>query len=230
MSSISSPSSPASVTRAGSFPFDSYAKLVRMLIPSVTKVGFYDPRGYALWLSDDLDEPELRTNVEFVMERIDTPEPARLPSDAGFRVLPIRDATHVHGALALVLDHSPASGGYRRSGAVERLLAPLLTTVAHAWSLAPPAATRRLNPDAATSRRAAIIGPAACIVAARRVATRSGSAGVGRAPQRSDECRIHCDHRRTPAGSHPNSSPFRRLRAACAKPRACPRSVGRSAL
>jgi hypothetical protein len=48
MSSMSSPSPPADAARPGPFPFDSHAKLARILIPSVTKVGFDDPHCRAL--------------------------------------------------------------------------------------------------------------------------------------------------------------------------------------
>ena len=63
---------PHSTPVNGSLPFASYAQIVRMLLPLTEKVSFYDAQGRAVWISDGLEEPELRMHVEILINRCRT--------------------------------------------------------------------------------------------------------------------------------------------------------------
>lgn len=123
-----------------SVPYASYAQLVRMLLPLTGKVSFYDERGNALWISDGLEEPELRMHVEIVLNRCASQDDTPADYSAGEQgqptyVFPIRnhDAAVV-GAMAVVFRDLPANTSYRRLDTVERLLAPLLEILSHGWA------------------------------------------------------------------------------------------------
>jgi EAL domain-containing protein (putative c-di-GMP-specific phosphodiesterase class I) len=124
----------------GSPPFASYAQLVRMLLPLVGRVCFYDASGAALWISDGLEEPELRMNIELLLARFksDDEEDRGDCKEGGAEqptyVFAIRDPSSVLiGALAIIFRDLPANTTYRRIETVERLLAPVLDILAHAW-------------------------------------------------------------------------------------------------
>src|SRR5512138_761656 len=80
-------------------PYASYAQLVRMLLPLTGKVSFYDRRGEVLWISDGLEEPELRMHVEIVLSRFANDRDSVAGDDIGNEhgqptyVFPISDAT-----------------------------------------------------------------------------------------------------------------------------------------
>jgi EAL domain-containing protein (putative c-di-GMP-specific phosphodiesterase class I) len=124
----------------GALPFASYAQIVRMLIPLTDKVGFYDAQGVALWISDGVEEPGLRTGVEvmlaqFAGKRVNEPQ---LDYIAGGQaaptfVLPIQDSSRrLLGAMGVVC-RAAADSAHRRLGAVEKLLAPLLEILGDSW-------------------------------------------------------------------------------------------------
>jgi EAL domain-containing protein (putative c-di-GMP-specific phosphodiesterase class I) len=121
-------------------PFASYAQIVRMLLPLTGKVCFYDAEGQALWISDGLEEPELRMHIELVLARFlsdEAPDSADCTDSSDGQptyVFPIRDRdSALTGALAVIFRELPANTTYRRSETVERLLAPVLEILAHAW-------------------------------------------------------------------------------------------------
>jgi EAL domain-containing protein (putative c-di-GMP-specific phosphodiesterase class I) len=126
-------------------PYASYAQLVRMLAPLTAKVGFYDAKGELMWISDGLEEPELRMHVEIVLNRHADGETSTAPDDgteaAGqpTYVFPIRcQRGALVGAMAIVFRDLPANASYRRIDTVERLLSPLLEILSHAWQAPDP--------------------------------------------------------------------------------------------
>lgn len=138
---------------AGTMPFASYTQLVRMLLPLTEKVCFYDAAGQALWISDGLEEPELRMRVEVLLERFrsdDAQERAKANEgdiDQPTYVFAIRDINAtLTGALVIVFRDLPANATYRRIETVERLLTPVLEVLAHAWELESKAAVPNLEP------------------------------------------------------------------------------------
>lgn len=143
-------------------PYASYAQLVRMILPLTGKVSFYDAGGKALWISDGLEEPELRVHVEILLSRCREEAPGETPVDCGASeqgqptyVFPIRDGRGtLVGALAVVF-RDAANASYRRVETVERLLAPLLEILSYGWRA-------RLEADAPAPRRdGAALQPAA---------------------------------------------------------------------
>ena len=48
-------------------PFESYTKLIRTIAPLVRKVLFYDGETHPAWISDGMEEPELRNALERLM-------------------------------------------------------------------------------------------------------------------------------------------------------------------
>ena len=134
---------------AGIMPFASYAQVLRMLMPPVFRVGFYDAKGRALWVSDGVEEPEFRMHLDLVLARFAShaADEARGPYGSTEQpepifVFPIRDASQkLLGALGLICRELPATAAYRRLEHVERLLAPILQILSHAWQetiAAPP--------------------------------------------------------------------------------------------
>jgi EAL domain-containing protein (putative c-di-GMP-specific phosphodiesterase class I) len=126
----------------GALPFASYAQIVRMLVPLSDKVAFYDAQGNALWISDGVEEPGLRTGVEvllaqFAAKRVNETQLDYMAGgqDAPTFVLPIHDSSRrLLGAIGVVC-RVAADGVYRRLGAVEKLLAPLLEILGDSWRL-----------------------------------------------------------------------------------------------
>lgn len=141
-------------TEAG-VPYASYAQIVRMLLPLTAKVCFYDDRSHALWISDGLEEPELRMHVEILLGRAarDASNAAALDygsSDHGqpTYVFPIRASGTLLGAMVLVFRDLPANATYRRVETVERLLTPVLEILSHAWHTKAAAPIPVLEPHA----------------------------------------------------------------------------------
>ena len=84
---------------AGEMPFASYAQIVRMLMPLARKVSFHNPAGHSLWISDGIEEPELRMHIELLLTRSATAHANRTALEHGssdedepVHVLPIRNA------------------------------------------------------------------------------------------------------------------------------------------
>lgn len=117
-------------------PFASYAQIVRMLVPLSGKIGFYDANGEALWISDGLEEPELRLQVEALLSRCASNAAGEVDFSDDTHGLPtyVFRIRHQNGALlgamAIVLRDSSAQ---RRSDTAERLLAPLIDILSHGW-------------------------------------------------------------------------------------------------
>ncbi|HEY4369484.1 MAG TPA: EAL domain-containing protein [Steroidobacteraceae bacterium] len=134
---------PKQVTQpvAGSdLPFASYAQIVRMLMPLSRKVSFHNAVGDALWISDGIEEPELRAQIEVLLARStlahasnvaldhvtsDQPEPVH--------VFPIRTGGILAGAIVVVFGELAENAAYRQFRTVERLLAPLIEILVHSW-------------------------------------------------------------------------------------------------
>ena len=144
----------------GAVPFESYAQLVRMLLPLTDKVSFYDEQGQALWISDGLEEPELRARVEALLARCakhGSCAPAgheASDTDQPTYVFPVRSpAGELVGALAIVFRAAASNATYRRNETVERLLSPLLNILAHAWrrDAVPPPGKAEIERDASAA-------------------------------------------------------------------------------
>src|SRR5512138_45157 len=126
---------------AGVLPFASYAQVLRMLMPPVFRVGFYDAKGHALWVSDGVEEPEFRMHLDLVLARFAAHGPEEGSGPYGSTeqpepifVFPVRNASQtLIGALGLVCRELPATAAYRRLEHVERLLAPFIQILSHAW-------------------------------------------------------------------------------------------------
>jgi EAL domain-containing protein (putative c-di-GMP-specific phosphodiesterase class I) len=150
----------------GLVPFASYAQLVRMLLPLTGKVCFYDSSGVALWISDGLEEPELRMHVELLMARFNRDEGdagadcAATDHDQPTYVFPIRDQqSTLTGALAIVFRDLPSNASYRRLDTVERLLSPILEVLAHAWRVESQTAAPTLDVPRITDDVPHVIDP-----------------------------------------------------------------------
>ncbi len=126
---------------AGVMPFASYAQVLRMLMPPVLRVGFYDHKGRALWVSDGVEEPEFRMHLDLVLARFAANGSEEDPGPYGATdhaeplfVFPVRNATGMLlGALGLICRELPMTAAYRRIEHVERLLAPFVEILSHAW-------------------------------------------------------------------------------------------------
>src|SRR5688500_11406742 len=103
-------------------PYASYAQIVRMLLPLTGKISFYDENGHALWISDGLEEPELRIHVEILLSRCSQEAPGETPVDCSASeqgqptyVFPVRNLRGtLVGAMAVVFRDVPANTTYRR--------------------------------------------------------------------------------------------------------------------
>lgn len=143
-------------TETGIMPFGSYAQVLRMLMPAAFRVGFYDVKGRALWVSDGVEEPEFRMHLDLVLARFAAHEADEAAEPYGATeqpepifVFPIRNSAQaLVGALGLVCRELPATAAYRRLEHVERLLAPFLEILRHAWpeALTGPQQTRESKP------------------------------------------------------------------------------------
>jgi EAL domain-containing protein (putative c-di-GMP-specific phosphodiesterase class I) len=135
------PRQKTSDSSADVMPFASYAQVVRMLVPPVYRVGFYDPRGRALWVSDGIEEPEFRTHIDLVIarfaaNRLDESRESYGATDLSnpIFVFPIRDTSQkLLGVIGMLCRELPANAAYRRSEHVERLLDPILEIISYGW-------------------------------------------------------------------------------------------------
>jgi len=136
---------------AGEMPFASYAQIVRMLMPLARKVSFHNASAHALWISDGIEEPELRMHIEVLLERCAVAHANRTVPDHGtstdaepVHVLPVRAANgEIVGSLCIAFGELPPAAAYRQFRTVERLLTPLMQILAHSWEPALPAAAAR---------------------------------------------------------------------------------------
>lgn len=147
----SRPHSLTSAADAGAMPFASYAQVLRMLMPAASRIGFYDAQGKTLWVSDGVEEPEFRMHLDVVLGRFATSRPDQELRPYGATehsqpifVFPVSDAAQLIGAVGLVCRELPATAAYRRLEHVERLLAPFMQILTHAWR-----ATRKHAPTRA---------------------------------------------------------------------------------
>lgn len=138
----SSPQLKETEAGADGIPFASYGQLLRMLVPAVHRVGFYDPRGRTLWVSDGVEEPEFRMHLDLVLARFSMPRPDHEGTEAygatdqpePIYIFPIRDSKQsLLGALGLLCRELPERAAYRRFEHVEHLLQPLLDVIGHGW-------------------------------------------------------------------------------------------------
>jgi EAL domain-containing protein (putative c-di-GMP-specific phosphodiesterase class I) len=156
-------------------PFASYAQVVRMLVPPVYRVGFYDPRGRALWVSDGIEEPEFRMHVDLVIARFVANRPDESRESYGATDLsnpifafPIRDASQkLLGVIGMLCRELPANAAYRRSQHVERLLDPILEIISYGWR----AQIESASPTAREMRVAKTDAPSQLPALLRRVLT-----------------------------------------------------------
>ncbi len=138
MSSVLKPaaSSPGGVE----LPFASYAQIIRMLVPPAERISFYDAAASALWINDGVEEPDFRMHVELALTRSrQSAAPASAaagthPDDDAAFVFVVRN-THnaVVGAIGIACRNLPSGARFRSADAVERMLAPVITILGHAW-------------------------------------------------------------------------------------------------
>lgn len=113
-------------------PFESYAKLIRTIAPLVRKVLFYDGETHPAWISDGMEEPELRRAVVLLMEERSRFEDdvAAITIGAGLETFFLFAVRGEHGSLTgllgVVCRNAVASNGAGRSELTRRLLAPVL--------------------------------------------------------------------------------------------------------
>jgi EAL domain-containing protein (putative c-di-GMP-specific phosphodiesterase class I) len=133
-------------------PFESYAKLIRTIAPLVRKVLFYDGDTHPAWISDGMEEPELRNAIVLLMA-----ERSRFEDDVAS--FPIGDARetfilfavrgehgHLTGLLGVVCRTSLAASEPGRSQLTRRLLAPVLDVYRHSLNYSTIAAARAPAP------------------------------------------------------------------------------------
>jgi EAL domain-containing protein (putative c-di-GMP-specific phosphodiesterase class I) len=122
-------------------PFLGYAQLVRMLVPPVSKIGFYDAAGTALWISDGGEGPELDRHIELLLAR-----DATRSNGGAAAYTAVEDADRIFlftvddneygrlGAVAIVCrDMASAAHGSART--IARLVTPLIEILRDAWAL-----------------------------------------------------------------------------------------------
>jgi EAL domain-containing protein (putative c-di-GMP-specific phosphodiesterase class I) len=139
-------------------PFESYAKLIRTIAPLVRKVLFYDGATHPAWISDGVEEPELHSAVELLIEQRSRFEDdvAAFPIGAGdaletFYLFAVRRENGVlTGMLGVVCRNVLGKPG--RLEITRRLLAPVLDLYRH--SLSQPAPVRAAAPRTADSTAA----------------------------------------------------------------------------
>ncbi len=139
MSSV--PQQKEAESAAGAMPFASYGQVLRMLMPAIHRVGFYDARGRTLWVSDGVEEPEFRMHLDLVLARFalnrqeeGTDAYGATEQAEPIYIFAIRDSKQaLLGAVGLLCRELPSTAAYRRFEHVERLLAPFLEIIRHAW-------------------------------------------------------------------------------------------------
>jgi EAL domain-containing protein (putative c-di-GMP-specific phosphodiesterase class I) len=147
-------------------PFESYAKLIRTIAPLVRKVVFYDGETHPAWISDGMEEPELRNALVLLMA-----ERSRFEDDVAS--FPIGDARETfilfavrseHGRLAgllgVVCRSAIAASEPGRSQLTRRLLAPVLDVYRHSVNYSAPAAAPAPAPKLPVSKSATPAAPA----------------------------------------------------------------------
>lgn len=150
MSSVPRPSAGA----ASELPFASYAQIIRMLVPPAERISVYDALGHALWINDGVEEPDFRMHVELVLARARqgasaAASAAAQPGDDTAFVFVIRNANNLAvGALGIACRNLAAGARFRSAEAVERMLAPVMTILGHAWP-----ATAKVVPIASAASR-----------------------------------------------------------------------------
>jgi EAL domain-containing protein (putative c-di-GMP-specific phosphodiesterase class I) len=130
-------------------PFESYAKLIRTLAPLVRKVLFYDGEAIPAWISDGVEEPELRNSVALLMA-----ERSRLEDDVAAFPIGAGDARETFylfvargqhgtltGLLGVVCRSALAPSEPGRSDLTQRLLAPVVDVYRHCANHSPPVST-----------------------------------------------------------------------------------------
>jgi len=132
-------------------PFESYAKLIRSVAPLVRKVLFYNSEAHPTWISDGLEEPELRNAVERALEepsRFEAGDVASFPIGTGnaetFLLFGVRsERGSLTGLVGMVCKSTLASSGPGKTEITRRLLGPVLDIYrhcsAHSASAAKPA-------------------------------------------------------------------------------------------
>lgn len=140
-------------------PFESYAKLIRTIAPLVRKVLFYDGQTHPAWISDGMEEPELRSAVVLLMgerTRFEN-DVAAIPIGAGdtletFFIFAVRGEHGVLSGLLGVVCRNPfATSESGRLEITRRLLAPVLDVYRHCVCHSAPAATTALRTASVTS-------------------------------------------------------------------------------
>ena len=131
-------------------PFESYAQLIRTIAPRARKVLFYDGETHPAWISDGMEEPELRSAVVLLMAERSRfqDDMAAFPLGAGGDALETfflfavrREHGILTGLLGVVCRNVPAA-----KGDLTRLLAPVLDVYRHSLVHSAPvsAATPRI--------------------------------------------------------------------------------------
>lgn len=128
-------------------PFESYAKLIRTIAPLVRKVLFYDGETQPAWISDGMEEPELRSAVMLLMEERSrfADDVAAFPIGVGnaaetFILFAVRNERGaLTGLLGIVCRSATASSGAGRAELTRQLLAPVLDVYRHSISHSAPA-------------------------------------------------------------------------------------------
>lgn len=150
-------------------PFESYAKLIRTIAPLARKVLFYDGETQPAWISDGMEEPELRSAVVLLMTERSRFEDdvATFPIGAGaspetFFLFAVRgERGTLTGLLGVVCR---TATGPARADITRRLLAPLLDVYRHsvAHSTAPvPTPASTPTQQTAASTKVTLATPAA---------------------------------------------------------------------
>lgn len=119
-------------------PFESYAKLIRTIVPRVGKVLFYDRGSNPAWISDGMEEPELRgAVVQFLQERPRFEhDVAEFPLGAGdgsetFLIFAVRREGILAGLVGVVCRSARNAMEPGRPEITRRLLAPVLDVYQH---------------------------------------------------------------------------------------------------
>lgn len=120
-------------------PYESYANLIRAIAPLARKVLFYDGAAHPTWISDGVEEPELRSAVGRLMAERSALEDdvAAFPIGDGsvletFFLFAVRsDQGLLTGLLGVVCRNPLATSVSARSEITRRLLAPVLDVYRH---------------------------------------------------------------------------------------------------
>lgn len=133
-------------------PFESYAKLIRTTVPQVRKVLFYDRGSNPAWISEGMEEPELRDAVvQFLQERSRFEHDlAEFPLGAGdasetFLVFAVRREGALAGLLGVVCRNAWNAVEPGRPEIARRLLGPVLDVYQHSLCHPVAAAAPRIT-------------------------------------------------------------------------------------